>query len=84
MTPEECKKAQRLILTVIGNNLEQIATYEFMLREKHSIRLARRMIDYYKEWNDDLERQFKLNSLLIKRGKLESVKPLSRQEPPEF
>lgn len=84
MTPEECKKAQRLILNVIGSNLEQIAVYEFMLREKHSIWLARRMIDYYTEWNNDLENQYKTNVLLIREGFYGLVESLSRHEPPEF
>jgi hypothetical protein len=84
MTPEECKKAQRLILSVIGSNLEQIATYEFMFRNNHSTGLGKYMIDYYKEWNEALERQFKHNSLFIKQGNLELVKPLGRREPPEF
>lgn len=84
MTPEECKKAQNLILRLIGSNLEYIATYELMIKEKHSIWLDRKMIAYYEEWNKDLEYLYKINSLLIKGGFYNSVEAPNRNTPPLF
>lgn len=85
MTIEEAQKAQRFILRLIGNNLEQIAIWKIKLQAYNGKdELSKNMISYYKDWKEDLESMYLVNVILIKQHRFELVQEAGRRNPPDF
>ena len=85
MEIEDAKEAQRLLLYIIGQNLEQLAIWrDKQAYHKHNDGLSNGMVDYYESWLNDSMTSYMLNSTLIKLGALELVRKPERKDPPKF
>lgn len=83
MTNDEAKEVQKFILRLIGDHLEQMAVHELKILETNS-GTSRKLWEYYRNWNKELEALYKKNSFYIKNGELNKVETPMRKTPADF